>query len=161
MTGRPRGPLPTPSSILRMRGSWRGRRKGEPQPKAGVPTRPRWLSDPAKALWSKVMSILGPVPGLLTEVDVFALGRYCEAFADWLRCLEQVRRLGEGVVKPEGKSFKVIRFPHASYRLKYEALLDRLEGKFGMSPADRARIRLDTEGTPRAGDDRERFFDAG
>lgn len=161
--GTPRGPLPTPSAVLQMRGSWRGRQRArrEPKPKAGTPNKPRWLSESAKLLWPKVVAILEGMPGLLTQADVFVVGRYCEVFVDWLRCVEGVRKHGEGVVVEEKGIKKALHFPHASYRIKYEEILGRLEGKLGLSPADRARISLDMDGAPKAGDDRERFFDAG
>jgi phage terminase small subunit len=51
-----RGPQPTPTAILRARGSWLvNHRKDEPQPEKGGPPCPRWLNKDARKIWKALI----------------------------------------------------------------------------------------------------------
>ena len=161
-----RGPARTPTAILAQRGSTltRGRIRTEPEPPDGQPGPPAWLTPAAADVWPEVVEILDAVPGLLTTVDGWALGRYCEAFVDWVRCVAFVRENGEGRMVPKydksgneiGEYYQY--YPEASSRLKYEKLLAVLEAKFGLTPADRSRVVVAKQ--PSEVPDKSRFFGA-
>lgn len=54
------GPRPTPTQVLRLRGSWRSKRNPtEPQPEAAKPEAPPWLSDGAKHRYEVVVVAAG------------------------------------------------------------------------------------------------------
>ena len=68
-----RGPPPTPTNVLKRRGSWRGNRNpGEPRPEPGRPRCPSWLGDYAKAAWRHLVPMLDRM-AVLTKVDCNAL----------------------------------------------------------------------------------------
>ena len=115
-----RGPAPTPTKILKMRGSWRAdTRPYEPQPEPGVPTCPDWMPDEGKREWRRVCGELAGL-GLLTKLDRATLAVLCQAWADFRAAVE-------------GDSFKDRDI--AAKRLL--AAADR----FGLSPAMRSRVQ--------------------
>ena len=53
-----RGPPRTPTSVLKLRGSWRGNVRGdEPEPKHDRPQFPEWLSAEERAAWDRVVDL--------------------------------------------------------------------------------------------------------
>ena len=71
-----RGPPPTPTASLRLRGSWRGKtRPDEPQPETGIPPVPKYLDADQKKLWRRLAKQLDAI-GVMTKLDGEALGRY-------------------------------------------------------------------------------------
>ena len=68
-----RGPPPTPTPILKLRGSWRGNlNRDEPQPEAVAPEKPSWLDRYAAEAWDQLVPILERMR-VLTEADGKAL----------------------------------------------------------------------------------------
>ena len=50
-----RGPTRTPTSVLKLRGSWRAKTRGdEPTPQEGVPESPDWLSEDEQSVWDRL-----------------------------------------------------------------------------------------------------------
>ena len=73
-----RGPRPTPTSILKLRGSTLvtpEREAAEVHGPTGAPNRPDWLDDQAKAAWDEIAPMLQDM-GILTRIDGNALARY-------------------------------------------------------------------------------------
>src|SRR3972149_691016 len=84
-----RGYAPQPTKLKVLRGN-PGRRRlneREPQPQAGAPPCPDWLSAEAQAAWKELAPELGAC-GVLTRVDGHALARYCWAWAEWRKVAE-------------------------------------------------------------------------
>ncbi len=74
-----RGPKPTPTAVLKLRGSTlvTGRREAaEVQGPAGTPDAPEWLDEEARAAWDRIVPLLEGM-GVLTRIDGNALARYC------------------------------------------------------------------------------------
>lgn len=130
-----RGPVPTPTNILRLRGSFKaGRREGEPQPPTGEPDPPRGLQGEALDEWNRVTAALRGM-GILSSADaglLYALAERWQAYRDAV-ALEQ------GLPKD------------ADYRQRkvlancVNGALDRyhkLAVEFGLSPAARTRVRV-------------------
>lgn len=68
-----RGPRPTPTSVLRMRGSWSGNlNRNEPIPEAGTPDTPDWLDEVAQSVWEQIAPQLESMR-VLTRIDANAL----------------------------------------------------------------------------------------
>lgn len=94
-----RGPKPTPTRILKYRGSRRAQsRTKEPEPPPIVPddpadVAPPWpLADAAREIWDQLIVLLAPM-GILTLADKFTLARYC----DWVTLYRANRlRIDEG-----------------------------------------------------------------
>jgi len=143
------GPAPTPTEVLKLRGSWRSNRPGEPQPKKGEPDRPDWLSPEAQAAWGQIVPVLMQM-GVLTKADGNALARYCELWVEWRQCCQHT--LEHGLTFPlKNKDGDVISqqvSPEATQRNKLSVELRRLEDAFGLTPAARARIKVEPEEAP-------------
>jgi P27 family predicted phage terminase small subunit len=140
-----RGPAPTPTSILKLRGSWRAKtRGGEPEPEAVAPDPPPGLSDRARATWDELMPRLEAV-GLATGVDGRAFGRYCEAWALWQDLAAFVQKSGHAhpVKDRKGEIVGVRAYPQVALLLKTSEHLLRLEQQFGLTPAARVRFATD------------------
>lgn len=120
------GPPPTPTAILKARGSWRAKiRKNEPQPPAGKAECPEWLSLEAKAAWKKLAPTLERM-GVLTLADENEFARYCDLYARWKQAI--TRRV------PKDKLIGSI-----------TEQLARLAQQFGLTPASRARVQVKHE----------------
>lgn len=137
-----RGPAPTPTALLKARGSWRGAsRPGEPQPKVGEPPKPAGLSKVASTAWD----ILAPrlaIVRCLAETDGIALARYCELWAAFASLRTRRTR------KPDDVNLLYA-------MLKAGETMLRLEREFGLTPAARAQL---TVGPADVDDDRPNYF---
>ena len=77
------GTKPTPTAILKMRGSPLARnRKDEVQPPPDLVIMPQWLGVNAKRVWKTIVPQLGAM-GVLAKIDTNAIARYCDTFAHW------------------------------------------------------------------------------
>lgn len=134
-----RGPPPTPTAILRMRGSKRAiyDRQGEMQLPLGEPDMPAWLSPEAKKEWRRVAPPLVEA-GALAEADRALLAAYCEAWAEFVAARQSLDRSGPLLKDADGAVY-----PNPYLAIKDRACerLVRLAGHFGLSPATRARIK--------------------
>ncbi len=129
-----RGRLPTPTGVLKMRGSWRAKaRKDEPQPEKGSPRCPSRLSPGARKVWQAIVPLLDGM-GVLTKVDGFVLERYCELYCHW----------GQTDDLP--------------LLLKLNDALLKIEREFGMTPSSRPRLHVAPKEEK---NDKERYFRTG
>ena len=109
-----------------------------PRPKPGVPTCPAWLCDKARAEWHRVAGPLYDL-GLLTEIDQYTLGMYCETWARYLNAEEVLRKEGLTLIMPSGV---------VKQRPEYFILKDCLVELrafiklFGLSPESRMRMHI-------------------
>ena len=136
-----RGLPPTPTRILKLRGSWLAKVRGEePQPSARAPATPRDLSKDEKTVYRSLCRRLEAL-GIIDEIDQAKLLRYCVYWCRWKSLIESIRT--DGIT---GEVAKV------------EDALSRIEQQFGMSPSARARLAMNPP--PKKGEpkDTERFF---
>lgn len=134
-----RGPKPTPTKILEQRGSWRAKtRGGEPTPTMGKPDCPLHYTDAFKAEWNRFCTILEGM-GVLTIADGPSLEILIDTFMEFKEaeshCLlnGKVIEYSNGTIGPN---------PWQNIKSKARTDLDRMLAKFGMSPADRARLTI-------------------
>jgi len=166
-----RGPAPTPTKILQMRGSRWPERLGinEPLPEAGAPTCPSWLPTDAKAAWKQLAPVLLDM-GVLTKADRLALARYCRLFMRWRRAEDFLDKHGEvypirKVVTDRDGNERVevvgsAPFPQVAIAAKLADQLLRLEQNFGLTPSARSRIQVPGKSKD-ADDGKSRFFKSG
>ena len=129
-----RGPKPTPTATLKLRGSWRAKtRKGEPKPASVVPACPDGLDSVAKAEWKRIVGLLER-NGLITELDRTALEGYCVHYALWRKYLAALQKQTVGTTTHR----RVAACASDAY-----ASMMRSAALFGMSPADRARVSVE------------------
>jgi len=83
-----KGPAPTPTKILKLRGSWRGnRRDGEPEPEPKLPAPPAYLKAGARREWDRIVKVLEPLQ-YVSEVDQQMLAAYCQSCADYAAAIK-------------------------------------------------------------------------
>ena len=143
-----RGPAPTPTPILQLRGSWRANaRKNEPSPARKAPAKPRGMSREASATWDYLVPKLVKM-GVLAEVDRNALHRYCETWARWKRAGKFLRENGETypLYETDKNGNERVKyhapFPEVSIYRGTSDMLHRMEQQFGLSPSARASIEV-------------------
>jgi len=142
-----RGPPPTPTGILKIRGSWRARRGSkEPTPERTPPRRPKWLDGYARAAWRQVVPLLDAM-GVLTSVDGKALARYCTLWGRWRKAEEFLAQHGETHLAKDadGNVLGLRNYPQVRTASVLAEQLLRLEQHFGMTPSARARIAAPAE----------------
>ena len=134
-----RGPTPTPTKILKLRGSRRANRnKAEPKFTEGMVEPPNWLDDMARNEWSRCIAELESV-NILQRVDMAVLATYCQAYSDVARLTIKVRIDGETLISNSGNPYMN---PDFNILSAAYARMERSSAKLGFSPSDRARLNL-------------------
>ncbi|WP_455387464.1 phage terminase small subunit P27 family [Petrachloros mirabilis] len=154
-----RGPAPTPTEILKRRGSREiSKRKNEPKPDKGQPVTPDMLDGDAKQVWDQLTDELDKI-GVLTVIDGNALVRYCRMWVRWQQCDAFIKKYGESYpLKDANGNVRCFQqFPEVGILNKLSVLLLRLEQEFGLTPAARTRIQVDVSAAKQT-KDKERFF---
>jgi P27 family predicted phage terminase small subunit len=150
------GPRPTPTRVLRLRGSWRAKRNPkEPAPEVTKPAAPAWLSDDAKAVFEALAERLH-ASGVVTIADELALARYADLCVQYRRAAEFVGKHGDVYVTsgrsgPNGEpgrptGFKT--YPQAKRLLHLAQALLQLEREFGLTPAARTGLQAEVYAEP-------------
>jgi P27 family predicted phage terminase small subunit len=138
-----RGPKPTPTALLKLRGTFRKHRsKGEPDAGDSIPQCPDWLDEQAKHAWEQVVPQLASM-GVLAEIDCNALARYVTFWSRWKAA--ELFLAKNGSVYPlkdeAGKLKCLVQVPQVAIAHKLGMSLSRLEAEFGMTPSARSRIQ--------------------
>lgn len=149
-----RGPRPTPTVALKLRGSKDvgGRRAGEIEPPAGLPEPPQWLNFVEREVWDQTIADLSRMPGLMTFLDRDMLASYCEAWGDFFEARAEIERDGPTCHSDKGGAYQ-----HPAVGRKNSALerIRKLAAEFGMSPASRTSVKV----TPMQADtSKKKFF---
>lgn len=151
-----RGPKPTATTTLKVRGSWRANvRQDEPEPEMTMPLPPAFLQGVARDRWDELAPKLHAM-GLLSELDGDKLAAYCVA---WAKLVEATRFLNE----PQNGHWYESEFgpkKHPASAVQDAALdkVNRLGALFGMSPSDR--VGLKTEPKTKKDDGKSSYFTA-
>lgn len=83
-----RGPKPTPTNLLKIRGSWRAEtRNGAPSPDVEMVACPSWLVGRAAAHWEPLCEMLFNL-GLMSAPYSIGLALLVDALADWIAYTE-------------------------------------------------------------------------
>jgi P27 family predicted phage terminase small subunit len=134
-----RGPAPTPTEVLKLRGSWRANRnQNEPRPTLGAPKCPAWLDKEAKKKWKALVPELERI-GLLTVIDGDALAAYCVAWSELKQATEILAKEGRYVGLESGyvQSHPAL----AHQRSAMRAVIDFAD-LFGLDPSSRTRLQV-------------------
>jgi len=152
-----RGPAPTPTTILELRGSWRAQtRAGEPKPPRGKPPCPKQFTKEQRQVWRRLCTILDNM-NLLTQADGHQLERYCIYYCRWRDCEAFIAKNGISYpIKSDDPSYYVVRIPNTSTAVvgfaehpqlreshRLDAALKQIEAQFGLTPAARTRLTVD------------------
>ncbi len=143
-----RGPKPTPTKILKFRGSRQVEtRKDEPEAETGIPRQPAWLSAAAKTEWKRIVGELDEME-ILAKVDQTTLAVYCETYAEYLEARKLVQKHGMTTVTEGGTEMQ---HPAVGIMHRARADLKRYAALFGLSPADRAGIGIENKRKSKTG----------
>lgn len=129
-------------------------RGGEPKPNAGAPPCPRWLCDKGKAVWRQLTPKLAAA-GIRTVIDGARLARFCELFVHWREAAIQLR--GEEHVIAQTNGVRCAN-PLFKTMVEFSRELARLEQAYGLTPADRAGMCVDSAGLIGEPEEEARFF---
>lgn len=131
------GPPPTPTGVLKNRGSWRAKsRPTEPSPVVGAPRLPAHLDGPAKVYWKRTVKfMLGSKT--LSIGDEGVLATYCQACSDRDRFTLAIRKVGETFTTPQGYLAKN---PLCTLLREARETILKCAARLGLSPADRTRV---------------------
>jgi P27 family predicted phage terminase small subunit len=150
-----RGPKPTPTNNLKLRGSWRADlREGEPVAPNGAPRCPSKLDAVGKEEWRRIVPLLQGM-GILSLVDKAELAQYCQAWSDFWTATEKVREMGETFTTPQGY---IAKNPWVTIKHEASLRLHKFCAEFGFSPSSRSQIR--TSAPEKKADGKARFFSA-
>jgi P27 family predicted phage terminase small subunit len=155
----PRGRKPLPTSLKKLRGTWRPDRASgtEPQVESAIPEPPDWLSADALAEWKRLAPQLAAA-GLLTKLDRAALASYCSAWGDLCEANRTLQQFGSTYITERGV---IVLHPMLKVVERSRHALRAFASEFGLSPS--ARTRVDAKSVPVDDEDearRRRFFPA-
>lgn len=137
-----RGPPPTPTRVLQLRGTYRPDRRSDaepqPTPVGAVPKAPAYLGPVGRREWKRVAAELHTLQ-LLTVVDLAALEGYCAAYQRAVEAEKAVKVAGRLIRTPQG-----FLQPHPELAIAKQAWAEvrRFAGEFGMTPSARTRVRV-------------------
>ena len=137
-----RGPAPTPTAMLKLRGSWRADiNENEPQPDAVAPEKPDELPAEAEAVWDRLISEL-ELMHVLTRADGFALELLARTWGKWMEAERKIEEVGSvyPIKNPDGSIKYLQQTPWVAMSRNYGAELNRLLQQFGLTPSARSRI---------------------
>ena len=141
MAGPGRPPEPTALKALRGNPGKRPLNADEPQAKALASLcPPEGMDDETLKAWDEYVPALLEVPGLLAEVDMLALRLLCEAVATRRTCQKLLAEKGYTMTTPSGY---VQQRPEVSIAAQAGKAIKALLTEFGMTPAARARMRVE------------------
>lgn len=158
-----RGPAPTPTSVLKLRGSWRADvNESEPLPEQGVPDMPDFLSGMSKECWDQLSPILNEMK-VLTKADEVALSMLCKTYSNWRRAEELLDKHGDvyPIRDNEGNIKYLQQSPYVSIARNNLLALKGMLEQFGLTPSARTRIRVEPDKTVTKQDARMAYMTGG
>lgn len=144
--GRPR----KPTALKALQGTTRPDRSNDAEPEVAVlalgSQPPEWIKrDEARQAWGDLVRLLTPAK-ILTVLDPLALGLLVDAFADYLSATADVDEEGPyywSTTEGGGKIRR--RNPAMDDRKDAWLRVERMLSKFGMTPVDRAKVKVAAE----------------
>jgi len=155
-----RGTKPTPTNVLKLRGSWRGEiNKNEPQPEAIPPPMPTELDGMAKDCWQQLVPLLADMK-VLTVADGMALYLLAETFATWRRADEMIKKDGDvyPIKTEDGKVKYLQQSPYVAIARNSGKALKDLLCEFGLTPSARSRVQTTGDNQSKKQDERMKYF---
>jgi P27 family predicted phage terminase small subunit len=110
--------------------------KSEPKP-TGKATPPGWMDREALVYWAEIAPKLESM-GILTSIDSHAFGILCQSLADIDAATKMIRDEGRVFESTQGRKFV---HPAEGLRDRAQKTFVSLSTRFGLTPADRTRIK--------------------
>lgn len=138
-----RGTKPTPTAILKLRGTFRPcRHTGAVEAPASRPIMPRWLKGEARKEWQRLVPELMAV-GIITRLDRDLLAIYCHTFAEYLDLLK-LTDATRPIIRTTNRN--IIQNPVLGILNRTITRLIRIGAELGLSPTSRAGLRIQPRG---------------
>ena len=103
---------------------------------------PAWLDLVAKKEWNRIAKELEEL-NILTNVDIAALGMYCDAYSKYQLATEKINKEGMFIeYTNKAGATNMIEHPAVKAQVKYADLIKKLCSEFGLTPSARAKITL-------------------
>ena len=138
-----------PVALKKLTGTLRPSRepKRAPTPRRGRPRPPKSLTATARMYWSDLVKLLDSMR-VMTVGDVTALTLLCEALGEWRAADDIVR--AEGVVYESTTRSGIMKRPHPAVAIRADAWrrVEKMLGKFGLTPSDRSRVETARHALP-------------
>lgn len=142
-----RGPKPQPTNLKILRGNPGCRRlnDAEPKPPTDGIVMPPHLGEVAAGKWREVLPML-EATRVMTRADVEALSRYCDTYEWWLATRAKLRKEGDTypILNDKGDVKYIAQRPEVSIAHKLAQQLRQLEADFGLSPAARVSLKVES-----------------
>lgn len=138
-----KGPAPTPKSILKARGSWRGKEEpGDVKCTVEIPPVPEDLTEPERGVWAELTSMLFNL-GVIGGIDRFVLKRYCQEFVEWQDAVAYLReqKLHTYTVMDKLGNVRHVAYPQVTIARQLSKSLLAMEQQFGMTASARSRVK--------------------
>lgn len=139
-----RGPQPTPTRILQLRGTYRKDRHGDPadQPQLeeleALPPPPGFFDTVAAFEWDRIGHEL-VAKRVLCKADLAAFTGYCCSVSRAVNADRAVMKLGSTMVTPQG--FEMAR-PEVAIAKQAWSEVNKFAREFGITPSSRSRVRV-------------------
>lgn len=136
-----RGRKNKPTALKQLEGNpgKRALNNQEPKPDVVIPECPDHLQGEARKEWNRITTELYTL-GILTNIDRAALALYCAAWADYLYASNRVDEEGDVITSIKGGKYQN---PWVGIKTSAMDRVLRIAAEFGMTPASRARIKVD------------------
>jgi P27 family predicted phage terminase small subunit len=137
-----RGTKPTPTAILRLRGSRIPERRADEVIATGRPVRPEHLTGEAAAMFDRLVLELDELK-IIGAIDGWALTRYVELWELYRKAADYVAKNGTSIqLKNKAGQVYVKRRPELSAMLSLSQALSQLENSFGLNPSARTSLHI-------------------
>ena len=155
-----RGTKPTPTAMLKLRGSWRGDiKKNEPEVELGIPDMPDYISGNAKACWDELAPMLVNIKVLSTQ-DKLALSLLCETYGNWRRSQDMLEKYGDVFpIKDDKDNIKYLQqTPYVAMVRNFGKQLKDMLVEFGLTPSARSRVEASSDPRTKRADERLNYL---
>jgi P27 family predicted phage terminase small subunit len=135
-----------PTALKQLTGTFRPDREAKraPMPRRAKPRAPKSLTPAARAYWTDLVALLDDLR-VMTPADVTALVLLCEALAEYRVADADVQAIG--ITYESTTRSGVMRRPNPAVAIRADAWrrVERMLGRFGLTPSDRARVEVTPE----------------
>ena len=139
-----RGPKPTPTAILKARGSWRADKRDTLDAQNTIPVKPPrcpiWLGTKGRQVWRYYAKRLANA-GVLTELDRTTLALFCDAVEQYLQARDELDSNYYTNAAGQLKSHPGLKIRNQAWSMVLKA-----GAELGLSPSARAGLRLNFTG---------------
>ena len=148
-----RGRKTKPTAIKELEGNpgKRALNKQEPKPENAIPICPPHLNGSARTEWTRITHELHALK-ILPRIDRAALVAYCQAWGDYVKACNKLKKEGEVIISDKGGMYQN---PWVSIKNRSMDQLVKISAEFGMTPSSRARVKVET---PTEEDEMTRFL---